>query len=64
MDRVRKLNISESYTPSSESYSNYLYITVGYLSYEAVMKTANMGIVRGPARNVVRSTVNAEHSSA
>jgi hypothetical protein len=23
MDRVRKLNISESYTPSSESYSNY-----------------------------------------
>jgi hypothetical protein len=25
MDRVRKLNISESYTPSSESYSNYWY---------------------------------------
>jgi hypothetical protein len=24
MDRVRKLNICESYTPSSESYSNYL----------------------------------------
>jgi hypothetical protein len=24
MDRVRKLNIPESYTPSSESYSNYL----------------------------------------
>jgi hypothetical protein len=23
MDRVRKPNISESYTPSSESYSNY-----------------------------------------
>jgi hypothetical protein len=23
MDRVRKLNVSESYTPSSESYSNY-----------------------------------------
>jgi hypothetical protein len=23
MDRVRKTNISESYTPSSESYSNY-----------------------------------------
>jgi hypothetical protein len=25
MDGVRKLNISESYTPLSESYSNYLY---------------------------------------
>jgi hypothetical protein len=24
MDIVRKLNISESYTPSSESYSNYM----------------------------------------
>jgi hypothetical protein len=32
MDRVRKLNISESYTPSSESYSNYLpdFIYSGY----------------------------------
>jgi hypothetical protein len=28
MDRVRKLNISESYTPSSESYSNYLCVFV------------------------------------
>jgi hypothetical protein len=28
MDRVRKLNISESYTPSSESYSNYFCILV------------------------------------
>jgi hypothetical protein len=25
MDRVRKPNISESYTPSPESYSNYLF---------------------------------------
>jgi hypothetical protein len=28
MDRVRKLNISESFTPSSESYSNYLKIVI------------------------------------
>jgi hypothetical protein len=28
MDRVRKLNISESYTPSSESYSNYFYFCI------------------------------------
>jgi hypothetical protein len=28
MDRVRKPNISESYTPSSESYSNYLHSEV------------------------------------
>jgi hypothetical protein len=26
MDRVRKPNVSESYTPSSESYSNYEYL--------------------------------------
>jgi hypothetical protein len=35
MDIVRKLNISESYTPSSESYSNYLnqYCSSFYAKY-------------------------------
>jgi hypothetical protein len=28
MDRVRKPNVCESYTPSSESCSNYLYVYI------------------------------------
>jgi hypothetical protein len=37
MDKVRKPNISESYTPSSESYSNYLY----YQSFEFLSFSIN-----------------------
>jgi hypothetical protein len=33
MDKVRKPNISESYTPSSESYSNYIYSFTLPLNY-------------------------------
>jgi hypothetical protein len=33
MDRVRKPNVSESYTPSSESYSNYLLMKFIFISY-------------------------------
>jgi hypothetical protein len=68
MDTVRKLNISESYTPSSESYSNYLkpswlfyvkqkQIFVGLFSIDTFMQVARIEAPTGlGGRSTCRSS--------
>jgi hypothetical protein len=47
MAKVRKPNISESYTPSSESYSNYLY-------QRMLVRVKNFIIYKTENRNRIR----------
>jgi hypothetical protein len=62
MDKVRKPNISESYTPSSESYSNYMEFRVQVWSIDALgngvtTEAENVHCIKSVARKRLVETV-------